>query len=130
MLLFVAAGCVERTMTLESNPPGALVYLNDQEIGRTPLEHDFLWYGNYDVQIRKEGFETADTNTKVWAPWWQWVPFDLVADLLPVRLKDKHTYTYSLRPASTQPVDAGSIMSRGEKLRGQFEALSEDKKED
>ena len=32
-------------MTIHSNPEGALVYLNDQELGRTPLTRDFpaIW---------------------------------------------------------------------------------------
>ena len=30
-------GCVQRTITVNSDPQGALVYLNDIEIGRTPV---------------------------------------------------------------------------------------------
>ncbi|MGZ3388170.1 MAG: PEGA domain-containing protein, partial [Isosphaeraceae bacterium] len=50
--LFLVPGCVEQTMTIQSDPPGALVYMNDQELGRTPLTKDFTWYGDYDVQVR------------------------------------------------------------------------------
>ena len=60
LLLFVAAvtGCnrVERNLQVTSNPPGALVYLNGQEAGRTPMNKSFVWYGTYDVQVRKEGY--------------------------------------------------------------------------
>ena len=42
------------TARVQSDPPGALVYLNGEEVGRTPLAHDFLWYGNYDVELRSE----------------------------------------------------------------------------
>jgi hypothetical protein len=41
LTLLVATGCVQRTMRVDSNPPGAIVWMNDQEIGRTPLERDF-----------------------------------------------------------------------------------------
>src|SRR5258706_9997592 len=57
--LALVAGCVERTMTIKSDPPGALVYLNDREIGRTPVTRDFTWYGDYQVEIRKDGYESV-----------------------------------------------------------------------
>src|SRR5258705_14001278 len=85
-LLF--AGCVEQTMDIQSDPPGALVYLNNQELGRTPLTRDFKWYGDYDVQVRLEGYETLKTHEKVIAPAWNWVPFDLFAQLIPANFKD------------------------------------------
>lgn len=51
------AGCVERTISITSDPSGALVFLNDEEIGRTPCEASFLHYGTYDVRIVKDGYE-------------------------------------------------------------------------
>ena len=32
LLLVLGTGCVQRTMVITSNPPGALVFMNDQEI--------------------------------------------------------------------------------------------------
>src|SRR5262245_38992736 len=54
------AGCVRRTMTIESDPPGALVYMNNQEVGRTPVTREFIWYGFYDVQLRRDGYKTLN----------------------------------------------------------------------
>jgi hypothetical protein len=48
------AGCVERTITINSEPQGALVYLNDEEVGRTPVSVPFLYYGTYDVRLEHE----------------------------------------------------------------------------
>lgn len=115
-------GCVERTMTLDSTPPGALVYLNDQEIGRTPLTKDFLWYGNYEVIVRAEGYETLKTTSNVKAPWWQWVPIDLFAEILPIPFKDHQQFTYTLTPASTQPADPDGLMKRGLQLQSELES--------
>src|SRR4051794_12716028 len=42
-------GCVERKLTVVSQPDGALVHLNNQEIGRTTVSRDFIYYGDYDV---------------------------------------------------------------------------------
>ena len=77
------AGCVERRLTVHSEPEGALVYLNNQEVGRTPMTHGFIWYGTYDVRLRQAGYETLKTQQSIVAPWWQWVPFDFFADILP-----------------------------------------------
>jgi hypothetical protein len=116
------AGCVERTLSIQSNPPGALVYMNDQEVGRTPLKRRFLWYGYYDVQVRKDGYQSLNTTTPVIAPWWQWVPFDLVAELLPVQLEDNHDLSYHLQPQSQVQVDPEAIVERGQQLREQLES--------
>ncbi len=55
--LFAVAltGCVERLITVRSQPPGALVHLNDEEIGRTPVTVPFKFYGVYDVRLEHEG---------------------------------------------------------------------------
>src|SRR5262249_26230601 len=31
------AGCIERTVTIRTEPDNALVYLNDEEVGRSPV---------------------------------------------------------------------------------------------
>lgn len=105
---------------MTSNPPGALVFLNDQEAGRTPLTREFTWYGTYDVQLRKEGYETVDTKTRVIAPWWQWVPFDLPAELLP--LTDRQSFSYSLRPVNPASNEPGGLIQRGQQMREELES--------
>ncbi len=122
--MLLAGGCVQRTMHVQSDPPGALVFMNGQEIGRTPLARDFTWYGTYDVQVRKEGYQTLSTKTRLVAPIWQWPPLDLLAELWPGRLKDQRYLSYTLEPASTQPADPGAIVARAESLRGKLKSSS------
>ena len=55
LLMCLAGGCVERELVVESDPDGALVYMNDQELGRTPIRRDFQWYGTYDVVVVAPG---------------------------------------------------------------------------
>ena len=43
--LLILSGCVDRTISITSTPSGALVYLNDEEVGRTPLVTPFTFYG-------------------------------------------------------------------------------------
>jgi hypothetical protein len=113
-----SAGCgVERTLQVESQPSGALVYLNGEEAGRTPMRKTFLWYGTYDVQVRKDGYVPRSAKTRVWAPWWQIPPFDFFAELIPLRLQDNHRVQYRLRPVTEQQVDPEQVIERAARLR-------------
>ena len=57
----IGAGCHTRTLEITSEPTGALVWLNDEQVGRTPLETDFVHYGTYDVRVRLEGYLPLST---------------------------------------------------------------------
>jgi hypothetical protein len=126
LALFVAAvgagGCVERELTVDSEPRGALVYLNDQEVGRTPFKKEFLWYGTYDVTVRKEGYEPLRTTAPVIAPWWQFFPIDLVPEVLPFRLNDTHHLSFTLKPTSETKVDPDRLVQRAEVYKESLES--------
>lgn len=95
----LSGGCVRRTMIITTDPPQALVYLNDEEIGRSEVSTDFLWYGDYDVIVRKEGYKTLKTHWKIDPPWYQVIPFDFFAEVLwPGHLHDTHTRQFKLDP--------------------------------
>lgn len=98
------AGCVRRSLTIRTEPPGALVYVNDQLKGESPVTYDFLWYGWHRVTLRKEGFEGVDGRRLLSAPFYLWIPLDLVVELLPVPVRDERTWDYALTPAAA-PVE-------------------------
>jgi hypothetical protein len=121
MLTLFTTGCgVERTLTITSDPPGAMVTLNDQEIGRTPVTRDFIWYGTYDVELRLDGYKTLKTIGKVWAPWWQVPPIDLAADVAPYESHDHHDLHYTLTPEPTSEPNPLGMLVRAEHLRGRL----------
>src|SRR5688572_11911604 len=96
--LALLAGCVgvRRELTVESEPAGALVYLNGDEVGRTPLTREFVYYGTVDLKLRKDGYELLEDRPRVWAPFWQIPPIDLIAEAL--SLTDRHRLSYELTP--------------------------------
>lgn len=114
----LGGGCVKREMVINSEPQGALVYLNDLEVGRTPVTRPFVFYGTYDVVLRKEGYETLKAEKLVLAPWWQWVPFDLVAEAFP--LTDRHKLEFKLSPATTRPADPQELLGRAEAMKAKL----------
>src|SRR5688572_6831876 len=75
-------GCVRRTISISSEPAGALCWLNGREIGRTPLLVDFIYYGDYDVVLEKDGFEPLLTKGEAKAPLWDTVPFDFISEVI------------------------------------------------
>lgn len=120
---FIAAllvgGCVEQTLTINSNPSGALVELNGQPWGRTPVTGDFTWFDNYDVTLRADGYQTLKTTRKLSAPWYMWPPLDLVSEMFSPKIHREWAFT--LVPAATQPAVA-PLVWRAEELRGKLES--------
>ena len=99
-MLAGSTGCVRRTIRITTEPPSALIYLNDQEIRRSEVSTDFIWYGDYDVIVRKEGYKTLETHWEVKPPWYQVVPIDFFAEVLwPGHIHDVHTRHLVLEPA-------------------------------
>ena len=117
MTCTLGCGCAQRTLTIESEPPGALVYLNGEEVGRTPMKYDFIFYGDYDVTLRKEGYETLKTHQNMKTPIHMVPPLDLFSELLGV--KDKRQWTFTMRPQDPS-VDAQTLIQRGVEMRGEL----------
>ncbi len=115
-ILAVSTGCVRRTLTITTDPPNALVFLNDLEAGRSTVTSDFLWYGDYSVVIRNEGYQTLDTHWDIAPPWYQIIPLDFVAEVLwPGHLHDQHQRHFVLEPAVTPTTD--ELLSRALETR-------------
>ena len=117
-LLMVSAfcGCVRRKMTVHTNPPGANVSLDGREIGRTPFTTNFKHYGKQEFRIVKPGYETKTELVPVRAPWYQWVGFDFVSEvLLPGKLTDHKYYEFDLQPERIVP--PSDIVTRAEQFR-------------
>ncbi len=95
----VLAGCVERKLTINTEPQGAKVILNDQDIGVSPVTVPFNWYGDYWVRISKDGYETLNTHRALKAPLHDYPPFDFFAEILyPGRIVDAYEWTFDLAP--------------------------------
>ena len=106
-------------MTINSEPAGALVYLNDQEVGRTPVSVPFTWYGDYDVILRKEGYRTLKTHARVDAPWYELPPIDFISEVLvPWEIHDHHELPlYRLEPL--KPPSPAELIQRAREFREQ-----------
>lgn len=110
-----------RQISVTSEPSGALVYLNDREAGRTPFTTDFTWYGDYDVVVRKDGYNTIVSKKKIAAPWWQFMPFDFFAEIAPWRPTDTHKLNFTMQARGPDDPER-DIIARGLALQAKLPA--------
>lgn len=87
-------GCngVRRRLTITSEPSGAVVYLNNKEIGKTPIATNFLYSGTYNIRCYKEGYETTEKKYKTGTPWYLWPGFDFFSEnFVPGEIRDEQS---------------------------------------
>ena len=109
-------GCVRRRLMVRSNPPGAMVYVDNQPIGTTPIATDFTYYGTREIRLVKAGYETLTVNQPLPAPWYQIPPLDFVAEnVVPRKIQDYRTASYTMVPQVIVPTE--QLIARGEQLR-------------
>ncbi len=111
-------GCVERKLTINTNPSGAVVLLNDEEIGISPVTVAFNWYGDYNVTVRKQGCEALSTHRKLAPPWHDYFPFDFFAEVVyPGRIVDSYEWSFDLKPQ--KEIDRQELIRSAEQLSEQ-----------
>lgn len=91
------AGCVKRSILIETDPPGAQLWINEHEIGKTPVLYEFITHGRYKFRLEKPGFKPITAREMIRAPIYEWIGIDFVAEwVLPLHLKDFHHFRYTL----------------------------------
>lgn len=120
----IAAGCVERRFVIESDPPGALVLMNGQPIGATPVDGHFLYYGKYQFTLIKDGYETLQVDECFNTPWYEYFPLDFISEnVYPGKIEDvRRPAPYRLSPRLQPRTDA--LLGQAEQLRAQGRSLS------
>ncbi|MBI4598100.1 MAG: PEGA domain-containing protein [Candidatus Omnitrophica bacterium] len=97
----LSSGCIRRSLTITTEPPGAMVYVNDELKGESPVTYDFIWYGSHRLILRKDGYERIQETKFIRSPFYFWIPFDLAMELLPFPIRDRRAWSYTLNPLPT-----------------------------
>lgn len=114
--LVAGPGCVRRRLMVRSNPPGAMVYVDNQPVGSTPCATSFTYYGTREIRLVKPGYETLTVKQPIPAPWYEIPPIDFASEnLVPNEINDFRTVSYTLTPSVIVPTD--QLLSRAEQLR-------------
>ena len=118
--LTIFAGCVERKLTINTRPQGAVVTLNDEEIGESPVTVNFNWYGDYYVRVSKEGYETLNTHRDLKGPWYDHFPFDFFAQIVnPNRIVDSYEWSFELSPG--RQIGRDELIQNAKELKKQLQ---------
>jgi len=123
-LTLLASGCVKRTILIESDPPGAKVWINERSMEETtPLTYEFITHGCYTFRLQKSGFREVTARETVKAPVYQWFPLDFIFEFfIPAKLEDKHLFKYTLEP---QPVEEHLMVEEPQDRKTQIAQLSD-----
>jgi len=124
-IIFAFSGCVTRSLTVETNPSNALVYLDNKLIGESPVTVPFTYYGTRKILIEKKDEDGVLTHErtiefeKIKAPVYEVFPLDLFSELLwPFKLQDDQVLSYNL--VEFEPL---SIKEKQEKVLKNAEEL-------
>jgi hypothetical protein len=120
--LSMFSGCVERRYTVRTDPPGAIVVVNGEVIGPSPASKSFIFYGDREITMMLDGYETKTVMQPIRAPWWDNLLTEFFTEnLVPVSLRDEREFKYQLTPAQSPPL--GELRDRAEALRSEARVL-------
>tara|TARA_R110002126_G_scaffold64513_25_gene165312 strand:+ start:3369 stop:3953 length:585 start_codon:yes stop_codon:yes gene_type:complete len=103
LTLGLSACGAKRILVVESTPSEALVRLDEEIIGVTPLEFPFEHYGDRRLSLYLDGYDTWSEPIELKTPWYSRFPLDLVTEvLLPIRPVTRPTFHIHLSPMSEE----------------------------
>jgi hypothetical protein len=98
-VLAAGPGCIKRTISVRSDPPGALVYLDGREVGKTPLDGvRFNFYGTREFALYRDGYLVERRTVDIDTPWYSYFPLDIVTELLnPWEIDDHRDFYFAMK---------------------------------
>jgi hypothetical protein len=119
-LALLSSCAAQREIVVLSDPPGAIVRLDETIVGTTPYRHGFEDYGSRRITLYRSGYRTTSEIVKISPPWFAYFPLDYISEvLIPIGWKDMHEFHFTLEPESgpmTEP-DIAPVLERAELLR-------------
>lgn len=113
LIVCLGSGCVHRRMMINSNPVGALVYVDGKEAGFTPTAVSFDYYGTREIKLVKDGYKTLTVLQKVPPPWYQLPGIEFLADnFTPGKVTDRQSFQYQMQ---RQQVPSGNELKERSK---------------
>lgn len=118
LLLLAATGCVRRRLTVRTNPPGALVSVDNQIIGTSPAASPYVYYGTREIRVERDGYRTEVIRRRLDPPWYEYPPFDFIVETLwPLEVRDERIIDIELVPQEVAPLE--TVLDRAGTLREQ-----------
>ncbi|MHC4975190.1 MAG: PEGA domain-containing protein [Planctomycetota bacterium] len=113
-IAILCTGCVERRIFITSDPSGALVHVNDVQVGRTPVEVEYTYHGVYDVRLQHDGYEPLSTSARTRVRAHDLPLIDIIAGALPLRFRSNSEWHFELEVSDQ---DADAVAGRAREFR-------------
>jgi hypothetical protein len=114
--LLPTTGCVRRRLTIRTTPPGAQVFVDNQEIGTTPCSASYVYYGTRSITVMKDGYRTEKILQNIPPPWYEIPPLDFISENFIWReLRDERIVDVQLVPEEIVPQQ--KLLQRAQNLR-------------
>lgn len=121
LVMMASWGCVRRRFTVRTNPPGAVLYVDNQEIGVTPVATGYTYYGTREIRLEKDGYEPVVQLHEFQTPWYQYPGLDFVTEnLVPWEIRDQRDLDFEMVPRRIIPPE--ELRARAEQLRANAQA--------
>jgi hypothetical protein len=105
-------------MTVRTEPPGALVTIDNQVIGTSPVATPFTYYGTREIRLERDGFRTEVIRERIDPPWYQLPVVDFFTETLyPGELRDERIVDVQMVPQQMPPID--QVRMQANQLRQQ-----------
>jgi len=116
VLLAFSSGCVQRRMLIRSQPEGAMVTIDRQAIGQTPVSVPFTYYGTREIQLEKDGYQTIQVRQRLRPPWYEVFPISFFSNHFAMReVRDVRRLDFELIPKVQ--VSEYQLIERANQLR-------------
>ncbi len=114
--LATSTGCVQRRLHIQTQPEGAMVLVDRQYVGHSPVSVPFTYYGTREVELQKDGYQTTRVKQRIRPPVYEMFPFSFFSENLGLReRRDVRVLDFVMEPK--QPVMEHQLLDRGTQLR-------------
>ncbi len=118
LIMWLLPGCIHRRVTIHSDPPGALAKVDGKVIGYTPASYDYTWYGEREIELLRDGFETKKQLVRFDAPWYQRFPLEFFSDnFAGTHLQDHRQIRIGMQPRRRD--SSTDVLERGRSLQSE-----------
>jgi len=115
-------GCVDRRFVVETNVPGAQVYVDGTPIGPSPADGWWEYAGKREMIAVAPGYESKVEMVRFKPKWYEYPGLDFFAEVVwPFRIEDVRRVKLDLEP--TRTVNQVDLVSNADALRARATTL-------
>ena len=127
LAVVLLGGCrtIRRTLTIESDPPGATVWIDGVAQPRTtPVTVDFTWYGWWEVRLEKEGYQSLAADVHVPTRVDGYPVIDLPLERLGPDVHVRRRFRLEPLPPAPQEEDLQAVLERAQALKSRAQSAA------